>query len=152
MKKKLFIAMCLTMVLSCTNEDSEEIIEEPLSLLESMIDNSPWTYDRFEVVSIVQANGYDLQQSQIDDFENESNQEFNGFTISFNDDGTGIDTDGEFNWEWVNEKNGEMRIWNDTYIISLNNSELVLGLQSFAFVPDGECCLEILYNGNIILK
>lgn len=151
-KRLLTLILCVIVLISCSNEDSEDVKVESQSLLESMVDNSPWTYDRLEVVSIVETDGYDLQQSEIDDFVNETNQEFNGFTVSFNDDGTQTDTDGEFTWEWINEEVGEIRIWDDTYFISESNSELILGVRSFAFIPEGECCVEILYDGNIILK
>ncbi|SNR52992.1 hypothetical protein SAMN04488009_2160 [Maribacter sedimenticola] len=146
------LIVCLIIFFSCTSEDTEEQIVEPTSLLEKIVGNSPWTYDRLEVVSILETNGYDLQQSEIDDFENETNQEFNEFTISFNDNGTGTDTDGEFIWEWIDEETGEMRIWDDNYFISINNAELILGVRNFVFIPEGECCVEIRYNGNIILK
>ncbi len=146
------VVICLAIFFSCSDEDSEQVMEETKSLIENMVNKSPWTYDRLEVVSIIETNGYDLQQSEIDDFESESNQEFDGFTVSFNNDGTGVDSNGEFTWNWIDEEAGEIRIWDDTYFISENTSELILGVRSFAFIPEGECCIEILYNGNIILK
>ena len=151
-KVHLIWIISLVFFFSCTSEDSEDVIEESQSLMERIIDNSPWTYDRLEVISIVETDGYDLQQSEIDDFVSETNQEFNGFNMSFNDDGTGTDTDGEFTWNWIDEEEGEIRIWNDTYLISESNSELILGVRGFAFIPGDECCIEILYDGNIIFK
>ncbi|MER3316836.1 MAG: hypothetical protein RIB79_00955 [Allomuricauda sp.] len=151
-RKHLILVVCTIILFSCSKEDAENINEQSVSIIEILVEKSPWTYDRLEVVSIIEKNGFDLKQSHIDDFENNSNQEFNGYTISFNDNGTGTDNDGQFSWTWIDEENGEMHIWDDTYVISVNNTELILGVRNFAFVPEGECCVEIRYDGNIIFK
>ncbi|RPG33389.1 MAG: hypothetical protein CBB72_009675 [Muricauda sp. TMED12] len=116
-RKHLILVVCTIILFSCSKEDAENINEQSVSIIEILVEKSPWTYDRLEVVSIIEKNGFDLKQSHIDDFENNSNQEFNGYTISFNDNGTGTDNDGQFSWTWIDEENGEMHIWDDTYVI-----------------------------------
>lgn len=110
-KKHLILIACMAYLISCSTDDSEKRNEDSNSLMETMVDKSPWTYDRLEVVSIVETDGFDLQQSDIDNFENESDQEYNGYTISFNVNGTGTDSDGQFSWTWIDEEKGEIQIW-----------------------------------------
>lgn len=88
--KKIKYLISILLFNSCNSDDSEE---DSTDYFDVIVQDSPWIYNRAEVVSI-DANGNMLNNSEIEGLQNQLNEEFNiayiNSTLSFQLDNTGI--------------------------------------------------------------
>lgn len=89
MKKLLQYLAIFTLVftMSCSTDDQEDPeVKEEKTTEEKLVDESPWKYSKVEVLRIILNSDPPKSKNEMEAFVNE---QFNGFSFSFNQDGTG---------------------------------------------------------------
>ncbi len=122
-------------ILSCSSSDDHP----QLSMSELLTQNSPWTFNHYEMINIIDAGNSSFAQS---DVENSINQSNSGNIVTFNEDGTGssfLPNEGTDNWQWeiVNDNqlkltydSGDVEIFEN---ISVSSSQLFIEIESVVF-------------------
>ncbi|TMM58749.1 hypothetical protein FEE95_04775 [Maribacter algarum] len=106
MKTKAIISMvvCALMLTSCSKV-VEKLIDEPEDVENILVEESPWTFSRYENTVIEDNDGSGLSGQEI---ENDINQYFIDISFTFNSDGTGfidIPEQGREDWVWTLSNN-----------------------------------------------
>ncbi len=138
-------------ILSCTSDDDNDSPQTSMS--ELLTQNSPWTFNHFEMINIIDSGNSNFTQQ---DIETNINQEVNGQTVGFNSDGTGYTTiqgNVESNWEWEIVNGNQLKIIfdlanNETEVyenFSVSSTELVLDYQAVSY--DENAMYEVLHYG-----
>ena len=151
--KKLNLLLGILIVLSnlsCTNDNDTNQLQTSSELL---VQNSPWTFNHFEMTNIIDLGNSNLTQQ---DIETNINQEVAGQTVSFNENGTGfasIQGTVESNWEWEIVNGNQLKIifdvtYNEFEIyenFSVTSTELVLDYEAVTY--DENAMYEVLHYG-----
>jgi len=141
---------------SCSSDDNNTDAVVEVQLEEAMVQNSPWTFDHYELINIVNTGTSTMTAAQI---QSDMNLELNGFTLVFNEDGTGVTViEGEEseNWTWVIENENDLRIQFtgenvDLYSnLSFVNSQLKMESESVTF--DSTANFEVLHYGSLVFE
>lgn len=142
-------------ILSCSSDDNNDNLQ--LSMSELLTKNSPWTFDRYEMLNIIDAGNSDFTKSEI---ENEINLLYNEQILNFNADGTGSavfpNDEADIIWQWkiVNENQLQLSYEaGDSNIIeniSVSNSQLIIKIESVTY--DEDVVYEVLHLGNYIYE
>jgi hypothetical protein len=144
-------------ILSCSSDDNND--NEELSMSELLTQNSPWTFDHYEMLSILDSGNSDLTQTEI---ENETDIAYAGQVLTFNSDGTGNATfpsdqedDNEI-WQWQIINENQLQLTFDggqTSIlenITVSNSQLTIQIESVTY--DEDVTYEVLHLGNFFYE
>ena len=95
-------------LLACTSSsDDKNSIE--LSSKEILVQNSPWTYDRYELIEIVsEAIGGNTEEKA----KNNADSDNDGNILTFNENGTGSSssTGGSNNWQWEITNDNKLKL------------------------------------------
>ncbi len=143
-------------ILSCSsdNNDNPQFTTE-----EELVQGSPWTFDHYEMLDILDAGNSNLTQTEI---ENETNISYAGQVLTFYNDGTGSATfpsdeeDDNATWQWdiVNENQLQLTFDDEsTFIfenIAVSNSQLILQIETVTY--DDDVTYEVLHVGNFIYE
>ena len=150
----LFIRLLVGfLVLSCSSDDDNE----PQVLMEELLINgSPWTFDHYELISIIDSGNSNYTQTDIENYTDDSQ---NGNIVIFKSDGTGsssLPNEGTDNWGWeivnnnqlkLNFGSGESDILEN---ITVTSSQMVIEEQSVSY--DESVQYEVLHYGKLIYK
>jgi len=85
---------------SCSKDNEDDSDNNNLTDTELLVRKSPWNFNYFELIHIVDSNGTSLTQQEI---ENHINQEMNGISYNFEDDSTGrsmVNGVEQATWNW----------------------------------------------------
>lgn len=149
--KYLIVILAFGFLISCDSDENQNSTENS----QLLVSQSPWGFNRFEVIEILDNDDYDIQ---VADITSKQNQRFDGQVIRFNSDGTGTTNNPlEFNWKFNGSKlvitNGY--IYNLNYDLTISDSDLILSSNSFAFqyqdLNSGRFG-EIIFEGKIHFK
>ena len=153
-KLNLFIGVLIVFIFfSCSSDDSPE---QQLTLKESLIQGSPWTYNHYELINIIDSGNSDFTQTDIENYTNESQ---NGNVITFNNNGTGssfLPNEGTDSWQWEIINDNELKLTFDsgnTSIIeniSATTTQMVIEIESVSYDEDVQ--YEILHYGKFIYE
>lgn len=143
------------MILSCSSDDSNNNDDPPQSTIGVMevllVQGSPWTFDHYEMISIIDGGNSTLTQQEI---EAQTNQDLSGNQISFFQNGTGFTSVNgaiESNWEWEIINQNQLKITysgNDFEIMdNLTVSSNELRVEYVGVTYDLDTDYEVLHNG-----
>lgn len=127
LKSIIIVLIGLLALTSCSNNNDIELSNEEL-----LVQNSLWSYDRYELISIIDQGNGDFTE---EDWINFVDSEYSGSFMVFNEDGTGSSTleqENETNhWEWeiTNENKLKLIFSSDevyTYNFSISSEELAI--------------------------
>lgn len=94
--KKYIYFIAILFIVACSSDDDNS----QLSVTDLLTQNSPWTFNHYEMATIIDAGGSDFTQQ---DIENDIDQANNGAFVTFNNDGIGSNfspEEGIDTWEW----------------------------------------------------
>ncbi|SMC86346.1 hypothetical protein [Cellulophaga tyrosinoxydans] len=139
-------------VLSCTNKNSEEEFKTKSELLS---EKSPWVYSHYELLEIIDSYGSELTEVEIENINNEENE---GWTVSFNTDGTGYSKSPSNitnEWKWKIDTNENLVFIhpNDTTTYAdwnVNSSQLYIAFESITY--DEQIKVEVLHLGKNVFE
>ncbi len=103
--KKIILFFLVTLFISCNSDDNSEP-----STINLLTENSPWIFDHYQMLNIVDAGSSVITQQEI---ENDINSSLNGLSLTFNQDGSGFTSSvGEpnENWDWEIMSNNQLKI------------------------------------------
>jgi hypothetical protein len=159
--KKIKYLIIILLFISCGSDDSEEVSTDYFDII---VQESPWIYDRAEVVSI-DNNGFMLNSTEIESLQNQLNEEYNiayiNSRLSFQLDNTGIyDSLGycqncPISWEFIEDNTfrwARLASFNYCKLINSNNQmELHWEIENLSesFVRDG-ILITVYYNIDLI--
>ncbi len=143
----LLISLVLT---SCSSDNSND---NQQSITDLIVQNSPWTFNHYQLLDIVDAGNSTMTQQEI---ENDVDTSLIDYTLTFNQDGSGntyLPNEGTETWQWeiltnnqlkitYDNSNGENDIYNN---LNVTSSELTIEYQSVTF--DSNATYEVLHNG-----
>ncbi len=138
-KLKLFagLLICILLLNACSSDDdnNQHTIDELLTA------NSPWTFNYYEMINIIDAGNSSFTQ---EDIENETNISNSDVTVTFNEDGSGSSFtpgEGTDSWDWEIINNNQLKIIFDggeTSIFenfNVTSSQLTIETESVSFDP-----------------
>ena len=154
-KLNLLLAIIIGLsILSCSSDDNDS----QLSTEELLIQGSPWTFDHYEVTSILDIGNSSYTEIEI---ENDTNQALEGGIITFNNDGTGADffpnNNGlEFIWSWEIINGNQLKIVltngsSEIINIIVTSSELITESEE-GYTYDEQADYDILHIGKVFYK
>ncbi|MDR6968877.1 hypothetical protein J2X31_002903 [Flavobacterium arsenatis] len=157
-KIRLVASLLFGLVLfnSCSNDDDTADVVAEVQLEDVMVQNSPWTFSHYELINVVNAGTSAMTPAEI---ESDMNLQLAGFTLIFNQDGTGetaIEGEESESWTWVIENEDNLRIvyagnFSDEYFnLSLLNSQLKMEAESVTH--DSAANLEVLHYGSLVFE
>mgnify|MGYP000921808165 CR=1 FL=1 len=141
-------------ILSCSsNDDNSQLSTEDL-----LIQGSPWTFDHYEVTSILDIGNSSYTEIEI---ESDTNQALEGGIITFNNDGTGSDffpnnNGPEFTWNWEIINNNQLKTvsangLSNTINISVTSSQLITESEE-GYTYDEQADYDILHSGKVFYQ
>lgn len=142
--------------ISCSSDDSSTDVIAEVQLEEAMVQNSPWTFSHYEVINIVDAGNSTMTQTQI---ESNMNLQLGGFTLVFNQDGTGetvVEGEEGESWTWSIENDDDLKIlyadnFSDVYSnLIILNGQLKMEAESVTF--DSSANFEVIHYGSLIFE
>jgi len=103
------LLLSLIALFSCS-EDSDDIEQD--NRMQLLIENSPWAFQDYSLISIIERNNSALTEEELEKFIEKT---ITGSTLSFQADGTGFSKSGTSdvtnNWSWTLNKNEVQSIW-----------------------------------------
>jgi len=141
---------------SCSSDDDTADVVAEVQLEDVMVQNSPWTFNHYELINVVNAGTSTMTPAEI---ESDMNLQLAGFTLIFNQDGTGetvIEGEEGESWTWVIENGDDLRIvypgnFSDEYLnLSLLNSQLKMESESITY--DSTANFEVLHYGSLVFE
>ena len=138
---------------SCSKDENTQLTKEEL-----LVQNSPWTFDYYELINIVNQGNSTLTQQEL---ETDMNQEIFGATISFSQNGTGsnsIQGGNISSWEWEITEFNELKLTfngdiTDNYIlnnIKVTENEFIYEEQ--VLTDDSSAGLSVIHYGEFHFK
>lgn len=153
-KLNLFIGLLIVLtIFSCSSDNNDE---PKLTMEELLIQGSPWTFDHYEMLNILDAGNSNYNKS---DIETDINLAVNGEIIKFNSNGTGSVTlpeDGTDTWEWEIVNGNQLKLTfasGESDIIEniiFKSSKMIIEGQSVSY--DDQAKYEVLHNGKYFYK
>jgi len=132
---------------SCSSDDDTVLSKE-----EILVQNSPWTFNHYEMINIIDAGNSDFTQT---DIESDINQVVSGTILIFNSDRTGstfTPGEGTDTWDWEILNDADLKISydgttdSDTFEnLSITSSQLIIEAESVSF--DEVALFEVLHYG-----
>jgi len=154
--KKLSLLITLIfgmLILSCSSDENDN--PSNLSKPELLIKNSPWTFNQYELLNVIDAGTSTMTQQEI---ENDYNMKYSGFMYTFNENGVGYVSSqwGTFNWQWEIINSNQLRInWEmgDVDILdNLNVTESQFDYEAVSITFDDSANSQIKHFGKTIFK
>ena len=153
--RKLILLLVLSPFLISFSCDEENAEMTELSLSDLLVQGSPWTFDRYEMTTILDDMGSDITQQEIED---DIDQSSAGIIFTFNADGTGSEQGPSspisWTWEIVNGEDllitfseGENQLFEE---FGVNASEMYLAIEAVTF--DEDLVVEVLHYGRLYFK
>ena len=136
-------------ILSCSTDEKNDNPE--LSMAELLIQNSPWAFDHYELINIIDAGNSDFTQT---DIENDVNSRENSTILTFNQNGIGfvsISGGGTVNWNWEIINGNQLKLIhneaNSSILenLSVSSTQLIFDVESVTY--DQNVHYEVLHNG-----
>ena len=144
--KKTILFLLFTLFISCNSDDSSES-----STINLLTENSPWTFDHYQMLNIVDAGSSVITQQEIED---DINSSLNGLSLTFNPDGSGFTSSvGEpnENWEWEIISNNQLKIIYDggefEIFNNLNVTSTLLKMELESVTYDSDVNYEVSHYG-----
>lgn len=150
-KLNLFIGLLIGfMILSCSSDDSNN--DDPQSTTaDLLIQGSPWTFDHYEMISIIDGGNSTMTQQEI---ETQTNQELSGSQINFSPNGTGFSSingviESDWEWEIINQDQLKITFASNQFEIldNLTISSNELTVEFVGATYDLDVDYEVLHNG-----
>ncbi len=149
--KKLTLTLTLLigiLIISCSSNDSNP----ELSIEELVVQNSPWTFDHYELIEIIYDGNLSLTTEIV---ENNRNLQTMGQTLTFNSDGTGASYSPYFNetsnWNWEIVNTNQLKLTFDpSDIFTIENFNVTSN--QLSFTGEDEILVEALVNGKYIYQ
>ena len=95
---------------SCSNDNDDE----QDSRINILVENSPWAYQDYKLIAVIERNNSTLTEEELENFIDETTT---GSTIMFNADGTAMAKSGTSDitntWTYTLNKNEILSIWDD---------------------------------------
>ena len=144
--KKTILFLLFTLFISCNSDDSSES-----STINLLTENSPWTFDHYQMLNIVDAGSSVITQQEIED---DINSSLHGLSLTFNPDGSGFTSSvGEpnENWEWEIISNNQLKIIYDggefEIFNNLNVTSTLLKMELESVTYDSDVNYEVSHYG-----
>ncbi|MEO0528007.1 MAG: hypothetical protein AAFZ89_12320 [Bacteroidota bacterium] len=137
--KRLIAFVLFALFISCSSDSSSTEEENEISTEELLVNGSPWTFSEYLIDEVLNTNGFDLMESDINNQIQRENESNNGLTLEFNSDGTGTTNQAEdFQWELIPDDSIRLT-FTPTEIseaqLSVSESEMILGFPDEFEVP-----------------
>jgi len=155
--KKLNLLLIIFIVLSILACSSDDNNDTQFSKEELLIQNSPWTFNHYEMINIVDAGNSDFTQT---DIETDINQVVSGNVLTFNSNGTGSSFtpgEGTDTWQWEIINNNQLKILFDGTTesstfenLNVSSSQLVIESESVSY--DAVVGFEVLHYGKFFYE
>jgi hypothetical protein len=146
--KKIYLILVLTTFLSCNSDDNTE-----LSTIELITQNSPWSFDHYEMLNIVNSGSSNITQQEI---ETDINSSLLNLTLTFNTDGSGFASfpnEPNENWQWEIMPNNQLKLTYDIsnqdyelfYNLNVTESHMIMEMESVTY--DSDANYEVSHYG-----
>jgi len=141
-------------ILSCSSDNDSNDPESTMS--ELLIQGSPWTFDHYEMVNIIDAGNSNFTQT---DIENDVNLRENGITLTFNQNGiclVTIPNYGTDNWNWEIANSNQLKLtFEGAYTnifenLNVSSNQLIFEGQSVSY--DVSVQYEVMHYGKYYYK
>ncbi|NCO64935.1 MAG: hypothetical protein COZ17_13945 [Flavobacteriaceae bacterium CG_4_10_14_3_um_filter_33_47] len=148
-KQNLLLAIIIGFLsLACSSDNNDE---PQLSIKDLLTQGSPWTFNHYEMINIIDAGSSNFTQT---DIQNDVNSRENGTVITFNQNGTGsvfIPNEGTDNWDWEIINGNQLKLTfdgiNSDILENLNVSSNQLIIETESVSYDEDVQYEVLHNG-----
>jgi hypothetical protein len=150
-----FTILFITLIFSCSSDDNNAT---ELSITELLVQNSPWTFNHYKLINIIDSGNSDFTQA---DIENDINQNVGGNVLTFDEDGSGssfLPEEGTDTWQWEIINSNQLKITydggngeSDTFEnISVSTSQFTVESESVSF--DEVALFEVLHYGKFFYE
>jgi len=156
--RKFVLALFTIIIISCSSDNEKEGSEVNIELKneELLIQGNPWTFSEYRIDEILETNGVNLMDSDIENQILQENESFEGFSLSFQADGTGATNEpSDFQWELVTTNILRLTFGSevDDYDFSITESEMILGIDDeFEYRVDENTIVGIEVRASIIFN